>query len=110
MEGKRIGKVLTGVRFKRNKSTMILLEVFLLALLVGISRKSWQLGCGLLSVLLVLVHIRRPALIFSLGFSILWGMLAYGFAGVSDSFTVQTVSGVLVFLVSLGLHWTGLEK
>jgi cation transport ATPase len=88
---------------KREAFYYIVLEILVFSVILGIHFKSWWVFGGSLIGFIVCYLLPYIGVILSIGFSVLWGYLAYLFLD-NFSSTIRTIGVVLAFIMSLGMH------
>ena len=110
MDYKQVRKGITQSKDIEDKSGIIYGEIFVIVLAIGLKTESWWWGGGIFFLLIILINIKKFVYIFSIVFSIFWGMVGYAIGSLFESMGAMVVLAILGFMISLGTHLSGIEE
>ena len=82
----------------------ISIEIIIISAILGLYFQSWGVFGGCFIGLLICYFIPYVGAVLSIVFSVLWAYLAWMLLGMISP-TVGIIAGIIVFLISLGIHF-----
>jgi len=95
--------------FSEKNSSFIFIEIFFLALAVGITNGSWLAFGAVYIGSIIFIRISVISAIFCLLLSFIWGALGYEIASFIEIEHANLVIATLFFVISLGVHFSAFE-
>ncbi len=108
MSDTNVRKGMTNARFNEKNSGILFGEIAIVAIIAGLTYKSWWVFGAVLLGLIIGIVIPGVAIFLAIGFSIAWGFIGYAI-GSWFSNEASIVLAIIGFLAGLGLHLSAIE-
>lgn len=108
MERAEIRKAYHQAKYDEKNSGIFFLECSLIAVIMGLYFKSWAWGFGSFVGILILLQIKAIQFLLALMFIILWTFLGWSIGKGMFGWQASIFTGILAFIVSLGVHFSAL--
>lgn len=109
MSMKDVRRGYTQAKFNKEASSWLFLEVFTIAIAMGLYYQSWWGFGGILFAMLIMLNVRVLAIVLLGLLSLLWGGVGWYISSCFWDTSAATVLGIILLLSTGGIHMSALE-
>lgn len=109
MSMKDVRRGYTQAKFNKEASSWLFLEVFTIAIAMGLYYQSWWGFGGILFAMLIMLNVRALAIVLLGLLSLLWGGVGWYIGSYFWDTSAATVLGIILLLSTGGIHMSALE-
>lgn len=103
----QVRKGITNSLFNEDNSGILIGEIFIIAVVIGLTKQSWWYFGGILLGLSILLGIPFLGALLCILLSIAWGIIGFFIGSLFDSNAASWVIGILAFIAGLSIHFSG---
>ncbi len=109
MDHKQVRKGITNAEFIEDNSNIMFTEFAIIAVIIGLTTRSWWWGGGSFLGMVFAIFIKPLAIVLVVLLSLAWSAVGYIIGAMFDSTGAMVVLAIIGFLAGLGVHLSAME-